>query len=80
MSLTQQEHAEYDGMLELISSAEWRVWVKFQEDRILLMKEKLFRLAQAKKWEEITSFVAVIEDTTRQIEMFKMRLKELSSK
>ncbi len=74
------DYQDYEDIVHLFKTEEWRMWVKFLEDRTLLLADKVLKLVHAKKYDEASCFEAVICDIRKQLEAFRRAKIDLENK
>ena len=76
----QSDYQEYEDIVHLFKTDEWRVWLRFIEDRAINLTMKVLKLVHSKKFEEASCVEAVICDIQKQVEAFRRIKIDLENK
>ena len=68
---------DYDDMVLLMKSPEWRSWVKFLRERKDVLRDKVLEYVRNSNFGEAQKVLAIHDDTEKQILLFINKKKDL---
>ena len=72
----ESRYKDYEDIVHLLKTDEWRAWLKFLDERVASLKEKVLKQVNTKEFDGAMKTEAIIGDIRKQVDAFRRKKTE----